>query len=153
MNKFKLKKIYCSSIYQCITPIFYLSKIFGLAPFNSPSKNTIFKTSFLDYSIFLLMESCCLYLLYYILFSKFIVSVPLTILHICGVASILWIIFVTSVSVTLAMFQRKTFYHIFMLVNECDEKVFELVLINFKFLIFSISVNFTGCTNKFEWTI
>lgn len=131
MNKFKLKKNYCTSIYQCITPIFYISKIFGLAPFNLPSKNTIFKSSYLDYSIFLLFETICLYLLYYILFSSFTSDGTSSILNMCGIASILWIILVTSVSVLLSMIHRQTFCHILMLVNECDEKVFKLDLINF----------------------
>lgn len=124
MNKFKLKKLNCSSIYQCITSIFYQSKIFGLAPFNLPVKNKILKTSFCDFLIVLLSETICLYLLYYILFSNYIISPSGSkILKICGIASILWILFITSVSIILSMFQRETFYHILRLINECDDKV------------------------------
>lgn len=127
MNKFKLKKMNCSSIYQCIAPIFYISKIFGLAPFTLPSKNKTLKSSFLDFIIFLLSETICLYLLYYILDSKYIFSPPDSIiLKLCGIASVLWILFITIVSIILSVFHRQTFYNILLLVDECDEKVFQL---------------------------
>lgn len=126
MNKFKLKKLNCSSIYQCITPIFYLSKFFGLAPFNIPLKNKILKTSFLDFLIFLLNGTISCYLLYYVFFSNYMIAPSTTdssVLHLCGIASILWILCIISVSIFLSLFQRQIFYDILRIVNECDDKV------------------------------
>lgn len=124
MNKLQFKICKSSSIYQCIRPIFYLSKIFGLAPFNLPSKNGIVKTTFYDYLLWLLSETVYLYFLYFIIFSNYILSPSMSVvLSICGFAAVLWILFITIVSIVLSMIFRRQSYNVLRLVNECDEEV------------------------------
>lgn len=134
MNKLKLKN--CSSIYQCITPMFYISKLFGLAPFTLPAKNEVLKTSILDYFIFLLSESVHLYFVYYINIETYLINPASSrILNLCGFASVLFMLFISITSTIRSMFSQQSLNNILRIVSQCDDQVktyFIQVLANYK---------------------
>lgn len=118
----------CSSIYQCVTPLFYFSKMFGLAPFNLPSKNGILKTSFFDYLMFFLSELFFIYFFYTITSTTYMSSITdSSIFNGCATIASLTQMLIAIFSIFLAMFfLRLKIFEILKLINECDEQVFIL---------------------------
>lgn len=125
-----MKKFKFSSIYQCITPLFYISKIICLAPFCLPLKNGDSKTSILDYMYFLSTELCCLYIFYYS-FERTILNFETfqnrvhdyDVLAFCIIVGMLWINWIAIISILSSMLMRQKINQILKFINECDEKV------------------------------
>lgn len=114
-----------SSIYKCISPLFYFSKIFGLAPFNLPTKNGILKTSNCYYLFFLFIESSFLYLFFGTIVDN-INNVPiaeLNIFNLCLEAALFYNIITAFIAIFLSIFLRKKLFQTLKLINECDKKV------------------------------
>lgn len=122
-----------SLIYQCILPFYYFSKIFGLAPFNLPSKNGILKTSIFDYFVFFLSELLYLYLFYYFLFLHKFSQTNSDIFNSCAVFNASYLSFIGIISIFFSMLSRMKLFNIFKLVNEVDEILLTLGGIKFNF--------------------
>lgn len=149
MDKLKVKKF--NSIYQSITPVFYFSKILGLAPFTLNPKDGKFKSSFWDFLIFLLLEYLLLYLFQSNIRSIYLISpTDSVILNICERVSLFWMHFISIISIFIIMFCRHTIYEILKLLNDCDEKFLSIGAIvecnkHFRFTLFYMIL--TGIVN------
>lgn len=114
-----------NSTYQCISPLFYFSKIFSLAPFCLPSQNGVLKTSVVDYIIFVLCQVYFSFILYLTIDFHFVSSESDSIVvNICATVAVLWLMCLSFISIFLAMFRRNFFFQLLKLFNECDQQVF-----------------------------
>lgn len=119
----------CSSFYQSISPVFYLSNFFGFAPFSLPSKNGILKAYFFNYCFFLLNILLYLYIVYYVI-SDVIPNMLIhyvsdsTVFNTISVALLFWILITAIISLSVTMFLRHTLLQILKTINECDKQVY-----------------------------
>lgn len=123
MNNFK--KNDRSSIYQCILPIYYFSKVFGLVSFNLPSKNEISKTYF-NYFIVIICEFFYFYSFYYNVFRlPFMYLTESNILNACVSTAGISLVLIAIISLFISLFMGPKILQILKLVNECDDKVYK----------------------------
>lgn len=149
MIKLKVKKF--NSIYHCITPIYYFSKIFSLAPFTLKPKDGKFNSSYWDYLIFLLLESLLIYLFQSNIRSIYLITpTDSYIFNMCERVSLFWMHFIAILSIFIIMFFRRKFYKILKLLSDCDEKLLSIGAVvkftkHFRFTL--LYVIFTGIVN------
>lgn len=113
-----------SSIYNCILPIFYLSKFFGFASFNLPARDKKLKTSILNYFIVLFCISAYTYILLFFDIHNYLLSQSESLIfNVGGVIVILCSIVIAFISVIVGMIMRKKIHEILEIIDECDDKV------------------------------
>lgn len=121
-----MKKNNNFSIYSCISPIFYFSKIFGFAPFKLPSKDKKSKTTILDYLIVLLCLSVYTFILICFVTHNYLVSQSDSmIFNVGGIIVILMSIVIAFVSIIIGMIMRNKIHEILQIIDDCDQEVFE----------------------------
>lgn len=117
-----------TSIYDCIYPIYNVSKIFGLAPITQPRESKNRKTSIYDYLIFVICESACLFILYQCLTNNYLgKQSDSMIFNIGGIIALLTALIIAIISIYMAMLHRHKMIQILNIINECDEKVMNLI--------------------------
>lgn len=115
------------SIYDCISPVFYLSKIFGFAPFNLPSRGKKLKTSILDYLIISFCMSVYTFILISFVTHNYLVSQSDSLIfNIGGLIVILVSIVIAFLSVIIGFTVRNKIYEIFQKINDCDEDLISM---------------------------
>lgn len=112
-------------------PIYYISRIIGLAPFSLPSKDSVLKTTILDYTIVIITGLLYIYFFYsnVVYTSANYMAIPSQSIlfdHI-STSSLFLFIFFLLLSLFLSVIFGKTNWKIIHLINECDEKVHKLV--------------------------
>lgn len=115
----------CSSIFQCIKPIFYVSKVFGLAPYSLPTKGGVLKKATIsDYIIAVLSGSLNIYFFYSNINVNYLLPPSKSLIFdFCSRSSLSLIILFLLVTLFLNMINRSKIWNIFQLIHECDEKV------------------------------
>lgn len=116
-----------SSVFDSVLPMFYLSKIIGLAPFSLPPKKSSSTTKALDFSIALLITSILLYFTYLcvsrIWFATFSDSI---ILNICGQSTVLYSLLLSIISIFLTTIFRHKITKVLKLINDCDKLLLQI---------------------------
>lgn len=115
----------CYSIFQCVKPMFYLSKIFGLVPYSLPIKDGVLKkTTLFDYIIAVLSGALNLYLFYNNTSTNYLIPPSSSIIFdFCSRAALHVIILLLIITLFSNMINRSKIWKIFQLINECDEEV------------------------------
>lgn len=127
MNTLKIKKSNCSSIYKCILPLFYISKILGLAPFSIPPKKYTLSARVFHYLTFLLILCLHLYLIHFNIISTHVnYETDSKILNICGRVSVYWILVFSIISLVVITICGHKISKILKLINECDVKLLSI---------------------------
>lgn len=122
-----MKKDKSSSIYDCVLPIFYLSKIFGLAPFNLPSRDKKLKASILDYLIIFLCMSLYTFILISFVTHNYLGSQSDSMIFNIGGLLVLFVsIVIAFLSVIIGLVVRDKIHEIFQIIDECDEQLISM---------------------------
>lgn len=117
-----------SSIYNCISPIFYLSKIFGFAPFKLPSKDMKLETTILDYLIVFLCLSVYTFILISFVTHNYLKSHSDSMIFNIGVIIVILIFLVIAfISVIIGMMMRNKMHEILKKIDDCDEEVYRII--------------------------
>lgn len=113
------------SLYQSLSPIFYFSKFFALAPFNLRTNNEVFKTSFYDYLVFIISEILYSSILWITIIANINKSglSESNIFNICIVAALIMNNVVIIISLLMSMIVRQKLFQALKLINDCDEMV------------------------------
>lgn len=124
-----------SSIYNCISPIFYLSKLFGFAPFILPSRDKKPKTSILDYLIVLFYLSAYTLILVCFVTNDYLLSQSESIIfNVGGVIVILISIIIAFISVIVGMIMRNKIHEILEIIDDCDKMLMSMgAVFNYKY--------------------
>lgn len=113
-----------STMSKSISPLIYISKIFGLAPFTVPPNKSSLKNRIVDILIFLLIEILHLCLLYFNIHNS--QSAPANDTYVFNISSkaAFFLIDISSIiSIFLTMIHREKIHKIFEIINDCDEKL------------------------------
>lgn len=115
----------CSSIYESISPLYNVSKVFGLAPFTLPPKE---RTKASEYIIFFLAEAILCCLLYITLYIDQMIDLNLNdtgvLIDLCATLLYIWRATFAIFLIFLNMIFRRKICKILKIINDCDEKLF-----------------------------